>query len=158
MTKLLASSRYLIIIAVIGSFLAGTALLVFGGIATVETIIKALNPLKFEEKVLKDLSLAFIQLVDIFLIATAMYVIALGLYELFIDEKIVLPEWLEIHHLDDLKDKLLGVIVVVMAVFFLRELVSWDGQTNLLIPGGSIALIVASLTYFLSNKPKHPKE
>ena len=155
MTKLLSYSRFIIIIAVAGSFLAATALLIFGGISTVQTIAEALSPFKFDAKTIKALSLAFIQLVDVFLIGTAMYVIALGLYELFIDDTIKLPEWLEIHHLDDLKDKLMGVIVAVMAVFFLGQLVSWDGQSNLLYPGGAIALVTAALTYFLSNKPGH---
>lgn len=47
--------------------------------------------------------------------------------------KIQLPDWLEIHTLDDLKDKLIGVIVVVLAVLFLGQIVAWDGQRDLRI-------------------------
>ena len=42
----------------------------------------------------------------------------MGLYELFI-AKAPLPGWVEIRTLDDLKTKLLGLIVIALAVIFL---------------------------------------
>jgi uncharacterized membrane protein YqhA len=33
---------------------------------------------------------------------------ALGLYELFVDERIKVPHWLEIHSIDDLKSKVIS--------------------------------------------------
>ena len=86
------------------------------------------------------------------MLGTVIYIIAIGLYELFIDDQIQLPDWLEIHTLDDLKDKLIGVIVVVLAVLFLGQIVAWDGQRDLLSYGVSIALVIAALTYFLRGK------
>jgi uncharacterized membrane protein YqhA len=49
---------------------------------------------------------------------TVFYIIALGLYELFVDDRVELPQWLIIRNIDDLKNKLAGVVVVVMAVLF----------------------------------------
>ncbi len=155
MTRFFATARFTILIAVIGSFLAAITLLIFGGLVTIKVIAETVSSPKIEFKAMKDLLLAFIQLVDLYLIATAIFVIALGLYELFVDERVTVPAWLEIHHLDDLKEKLIGVIVAVMAVYFLGLLVSWDGQSNLLIPGGALALVTVALTYFISNKPRH---
>lgn len=96
--------------------------------------------------------MAFIDLADLFLVGTVLYVMALGLYELFIDDRLPLPAWLEIHDIDDLKGKLVGVVVVVLAVFFLGEAVGGDGQRDVLRLGGGIALVIAALTYFLSQK------
>jgi len=79
------------------------------------------------------------------------------LYELFIDDTLPLPSWLEIHNLDDLKSKLIGVVVVVLGVLFLGQVIAWDGQRDLLGYGTAIALIVAALTYFLSQQPKKAK-
>ena len=105
----------------------------------------------------KQLILSCIEVVDLFLLATVFYITALGLYELFIDERIKVPDWLEIHTIDDLKTKLTSVIVVVLSVLFLSEVVRWNGGTNILPLGSGIALVIAALTYFLSSQVKKPK-
>ena len=152
LSRFLASSRYLVMIAVIGSFLSATAILVYGGIEVILLIGDAFFSGKIDGKVAKSLLVSFIEIVDLFLLGTVIYIIAIGLYELFIDDQIRLPDWLEIHTLDDLKDKLIGVIVVVLAVLFLGQIVAWDGQRDLLSYGVSIALVIAALTYFLRGK------
>ncbi|MFN5933654.1 MAG: YqhA family protein, partial [Roseiflexaceae bacterium] len=62
-----------------------------------------------------------------------------------------LPAWLNISSLDDLKNKLTSVIVVVLGVVFLGKIVSWDGSSDILNIGASIALVIAALTWFLRN-------
>lgn len=156
--RLLARSRYLIIIAVVGSFLAALTLIVYGGIEAVVLVVETVTTGTVSSKGAKALALAFIELVDLFLLGTVFYIIAMGLYELFISDTIpLLPSWLEIHDLDDLKDKLASVVVVVMGVLFLGQVVTWDGQRDLLGYGVAIALVIAALTYFLSQKPKKDK-
>ena len=153
--RIVAGSRYLIVVAVAGIFIAATALLVYGALQTA-TLIAGLFGSPVSSKGAKALLLAAIELVDLFLLATVMYVIAAGLYELFIDDTLPLPSWLEIHNLDDLKSKLIGVVVVVLGVLFLGQVIAWDGQRDLLGYGAAIALVVAALTYFLSQQPKKP--
>jgi len=92
--------------------------------------------------------------VDGFLLATVFYIIALGLYELFIDDGLRVRDWLVIRSLDDLKYKLTGVLVVVLGVLFLGHVVAWDGEQNLLGLGVSVAAVIAALTYYLSQKTK----
>jgi uncharacterized membrane protein YqhA len=91
-------------------------------------------------------------------LSTVFYVIAVGLYELFIQDNLPLPKWLEFHTLDDLKDKLVGVIVVALAALFLGQTVSWDGKTDLLGYGVAVALVIAALTYFLTQKVGQAKK
>lgn len=155
--RILAKSRYLMLIAVLGSFAASVTLLIYGAAETVSTIVYALNSGSVSSENSKKLVLSFIEVVDLFLLATVFYITALGLYELFIDERIKVPDWLEIHTIDDLKTKLTSVIVVVLSVLFLSEVVKWNGMTNILPLGASIALIIASLTYFLSSQVKKQK-
>jgi uncharacterized membrane protein YqhA len=152
--RILSSSRYLVLIAVLGTFLAFIALLIYSSIETVKTIFDVAVAADFSTKGVKVLILSAIQIVDLFLVAIALYLISLGLYELFIDDTIALPKWLAIHNLDDLKEKLVSVIIIVMGVLFLGKLVDWDGKSDLLNPGMGIALMIASLTYFLSQKKK----
>ena len=89
-------SRYLILIAVLAIFVAALLLLAYGGALTVGAIQSTLGG-GADSKSAKALILSIIELVDLFLLATALYVIAAGLYELFIDEAAPLPSWLEIH-------------------------------------------------------------
>ncbi|TDY48177.1 uncharacterized protein UPF0114 [Paraburkholderia rhizosphaerae] len=84
-----------------------------------------------------------------FLIAIAVYIISIGLYTLFVDDKFALPNWLEINDLDDLKGHLVSVVIAVLAVLFLREAVAWDGTRDLAAFGGALALVIAALTFFL---------
>ncbi|WP_445250792.1 YqhA family protein [Microcoleus sp. OTE_8_concoct_300] len=154
--RILARSRYLMLIAVLGSFAASVTLLIYGALETVITIgHTATVPISSENS--KKLILSCIEVVDLFLLATVFYITALGLYELFIDERIKVPYWLEIHSIDDLKTKLTSVIVVVLSVLFLSEVVRWNGGTNILPLGAGIALVIAALTYFLSSQVKKPK-
>jgi uncharacterized membrane protein YqhA len=154
--RIVAGSRYLIVVAVAGIFVATIALLLYGALQTA-TLIAGLFESSVSSKGAKALLLAAIELVDLFLLATVMYVIAAGLYELFIDDTLPLPDWLEIHNLDDLKSKLIGVVVVVLGVLFLGQVIAWDGQRELLGYGAAIALMVAALTYFLSQQPNKAK-
>ena len=99
-----------------------------------------------------------IQLIDLYLVAVVMYLISLGLFELFIDDRLDLPDWLEIHDIDNLKEILVSVIIVVMAVYFLSVVLSWDkGDTSIRYLGGAIAVTILALTYFISQKAKTVK-
>jgi len=147
---LLASSRYLVIAAVIGSLVAALALFAYGMAETIAVVIDTIARADISSKGAKMLALAFIEIVDLFLLGTVLLMIAVGLFELFIDSNLALPEWLQIRTFDDLKNKLVGVVIVVLAVLFLGLVVSWDGERDLLRIGAAIALVIAALTYFLA--------
>ncbi len=158
MLKLLASSRYLIILAVIGSFVAGTVLLIFDVFDTIQLVALLDDSFKNPAKGGKLLMIEAIQLVDLYLVAVVMYLIALGLFELFIDDRLDLPDWLEIHGINDLKEILISVIMVVMAVYFLSVVLSWEkGDNSILYLGGGIAVMIFALTYFISQHSKKDK-
>jgi uncharacterized membrane protein YqhA len=145
--KLLKSSRFMVIIAVIGSFLAALTLLVYGGLKSVLIIVDIIHE-GVSDKGAKILTVSFIELIDLFLVSTIFYIVALGLYELFIDENIVIPSWLVIHNLDDLKNKMISSVILILAVYFLGAVVNWNGQTDLLQLSGSIAIIMLTLTAY----------
>jgi uncharacterized membrane protein YqhA len=151
-----SASRFLIVIPVLGSFVAATTLLVYGAVEIVQIISETLY-IGVSSKGAKSLALAFIEIVDLFLLGTVFYIIALGLYELFIDDSLSLPAWLSIHGLDDLTNKLAGVVILAMGVLFLGQVVTWDGQRDLLGYGAAIALVITALAYFLSHRSKPVK-
>lgn len=147
---ILASSRYLVLAAVMGSLVAAVALFAYGVAETVVVIVDAVSRGDVSSKGAKALTLSFIEIVDLFLLGTVLLMIALGLYELFIDSNLELPEWLHFRTFDDLKHKLVGVVIVVLAVLFLGHVVSWNGESDLLSIGAAIAMVIAALAYFLA--------
>src|SRR5919206_1059414 len=95
LARLLGLSRLLVGVAVVCIFVAATALSVYGVRETIGAALGVLAP-GAEGNSTGQLRLVFIEIVDLFLIATVMYVIAIGLYQLFIDATIPLPAWLTI--------------------------------------------------------------
>jgi uncharacterized membrane protein YqhA len=146
---ILASSRFFIAIAVLGAFLAAVALITYAAFVVFEVTWDAFShDINVEHA--KSLAVEFIELIDLFLLGTVLYIVALGLYELFIDDKLPMPRWLIIRDLDDLKDKLLGVVIVLLGVTFLGKVVTWDGDRDIVYFGAAIAAVIAALGGFVA--------
>ncbi len=148
------ATRYMILLAVVGSLLACATLLIYGFAEAIQLIWATIESGEVSRKGAKALSLEFIEIIDLFLLGTVFFVIAIGLYELFIDADIPVPPWLTIKTLDDLKTKLIGVVIVVLAVLFLGQVMAWDGERDLLGYGVAIASMIAALAFFLGGKKK----
>jgi len=65
-----------------------------------------------------------------------------------------MPHWLVIANLDDLEEKLTGIVVVLLAVTFLVNVVTWNGNLNILALGVSIGLVLFALGYLLKVRSK----
>lgn len=144
MNKLLSNSRYLILMAVFASLITAVMAFLWGGYKTFMVLSHLVEAVGGEGH---GVGVDLIAIMDTFLIATALYIFAVGLYELFIAD-LDLPEWLTIHNLHDLKAKLSGVIILVMAVTFLEHLVRWEDAAGTLMFAGSIAIITVALIAF----------
>ncbi|MDD1707266.1 MAG: YqhA family protein [Methanoregulaceae archaeon] len=79
-----ASSKWLFALAVIGTAMIAIYLFVVGFIVTLTTIVSSLAASQFDMDSLDKFMAEFIRIIDIFLVATVFYIIALGFYELFI--------------------------------------------------------------------------
>lgn len=149
MRRVLASSRYIMIIPVIGTFLGSVALILYEAIALCATFVEATHKGSVSAKAVKIFAVGIVEAVDVFLIGIAVYLISIGLYSLFIDDKLPLPKWLEVHNLEDLKGNLVSVVIAVLSVLFLREVVAWEGGSDIAAFGAGLALVIAALTFFL---------
>lgn len=143
--RLTAWTRFIMLIPVAGLFFGSVTLVTMAGVEVYRTIVEAIGG-HLEKKLAV---LEFIELADVFLLATVLYIMALGLFELFIDDRLPVPHWLEIHTLDDLKEKLVGVVVVVLAVSFLGKVIEAQSARDLMELGVGVAAVIAALSYFL---------
>ena len=149
MTRFLAACRHLLIIPVVGCVLltAGVVIMGMGRIVTAGVALARAGD--FSGKAVKLMSLAVIEIIDLFLVGTVAYITAIGLYKLFISSTDVeLPMRLKIRNLKDLENKIIGVIVAALAVAFLGKAAGVDQPEALLNYGGGIALVIAALAFF----------
>lgn len=149
MRSLLNASRFMVLAAVFGSLAGAAALFAYGLVDTAVVMTRTVASGDVSTKGAKALMLYFIEIFDLFLLGTVMLIMALSLYELFIDNDLKLPSRLQIHTFEDLKTNLITVVIAVMGVTFLGQIVSWDGQSDLLGLGVAVALVIAALNIYL---------
>jgi uncharacterized membrane protein YqhA len=152
--NILARSRYLLVIAIISIFLASIAVFIYGGVMVISIIPGAFSH-AFTVDGAKHLEIEAIELIDLFLLGAVLYITSLGLYELFIDEGLPMPHWLVVTSLDDLKERLIGVIIVLLAVTFLGYVVDWDGSISILELGAAIGIVIFALAFLLRSRSSH---
>ena len=162
--RVLWSARFFVLFAVVFSILGGIALFIVASVDIFEvvfnifsTYINGLHPEKFHENIVSGL----IGAVDLYLMAVVLFIFGFGLYELFISEVDVAKDEktsniLEVHSLDELKDKLGKVIVMVLIVnFFQRVLYTeYSSSLDLVYFAGSILALALAL-YFLHKGSNH---
>jgi uncharacterized membrane protein YqhA len=144
-------ARGSMLLAIVATFLIGTALLVHAVWEVVDAVIQLVR----WQTDTKKLTLVAIESVDAFLIVTVLHVVAIGLYQLYIQDQIPLPDWLIVENIDDLKTTLSGVVIIVLAVFFLGRAIVGDASQNLLLMGGGIAAVILALTFFVYVQHRH---
>lgn len=147
-------TRSIIILPVIATTVAALALMVWGFIDTIHFVRELLFPTA-ESLTRDEALLRAIEIVDMFLLATVVQVVSLGLYQLYFRQDLQLPKWLKIDTLDDLKSKLVGVSITVLAVYFLGKAITWNAGIDILYLGGAAAVVIVALTYFLSTIDRH---
>ncbi len=149
--------RYIIIVIVGATLIASIIMITAGFRTTIDGIflIKDIfNPSFHSNKILSK----FITAVDEFLFATVLFIFSIGLYELFIrpQESETKPYWLHIRSLEDLKEALGRVVLVILIITFFKNAIGMTYETpvSLVYLGISILLVAFSLfiTHILPKK------
>jgi uncharacterized membrane protein YqhA len=155
MTRLLAACRYLMVLPVIGCVLLTAGTMLMGVLRIYAAGNELVREGDLSAKAVKAMSLAVIEIIDLFLVGTVAYIVAVGLYKLFIsDSDISLPIRIKIRSLQDLEIKIVGVVVVALAVAFFGQAVAASDPATLLHSGGGIALMIAALAFFMRHGNK----
>ena len=152
MRKIVGLTRYTVFIPAIAAMIGAILLMAQGSIAIIVAVINSLR--KFTP--LKDVIVEVLTAVDGILLGTVLLVIGYGLYELFVDTKIEVPTWLEIKDLDDLKSKLIGVVVAIIAVVFVGVMVDSTRASDVVSYGVGAGALVLGLAVFALATRKNP--
>lgn len=162
--SLLWNSRFVVLFAVVASMVAAFAVFF---IVTVDVVGIAEHALHYadaslsatERSEIRSLTLTHVvEVVDGYLLATVLLIFSLGLYELFISDidlargKEMASKILVIESLDDLKNRLAKVILMILIVRIFEQAVRLKiaTTTDLILLSGAAALI--GLALFLSHQ------
>lgn len=149
--KFIGATRYLAIVPILGLAVAAAVMFGFGGLGLISFIIRSVAEMSAGGHATEVLPIfELLEYVHQFLIGTVLYITAMGLYQLFIQE-VPLPLWMKTESSEDLETNLVGVTVVVLAIEFLGAVFS-GRQDNLLEYGAGIALPIAALGLFIGMK------
>jgi uncharacterized membrane protein YqhA len=103
----------------------------------------------------RNLQLFLIE-IDLFLIGATLLIAAIGLYELFVARidpahtRRPLPAWLEMNDLNDLKARVIAMVILVVTVTFTDVLLEFDKATlDVLYLAAGVAVFIAALTLYL---------
>lgn len=144
MRKLLGLTRYAVIVPAVASIIGALVLMVFGSIEMFVAVFEAATGSSY----LKDTIVEVLTAVDAILLGTVLLVIGYGLYELFIDTELEVPTWLQVNDLDDLKSKLIGVVVAIIAVVFVGVFVDYNRSEDVAAYGLGAGALVIGLAVF----------
>ncbi len=145
--RLTGWTRFIAGVPAIGLFITSVVLAVATFIDMVAVTIECVT----ESATLQTLATQYIEFADIFLLAVVLYIMALGLFTLFVTDEIPLPKWLSFHDFDDLKERLVSVICVMLGVYFLGEVMKGADPRDLLLLGISASIVVMAMTFFVKH-------
>ncbi len=147
MKRILGFTRFIAVLGVISSLVLSLLMFVSVMARTVRLVRETFLDLG-TEKMGKILLVASIEQADVLLVATALMVIAFGLYALFVGKIDSIPDWLEIKTFTDLKDKLVNVAVVALVVAFFSLVIENQHKWSVLEIGGGIGIVILAVAAY----------
>ena len=166
--KILWKSRMMVFLAVVAAIISAFIMIIMGCLevfSVIKDIMQSiLNPDSYEGFSKTAVS-HLVSAIDDYLIGTVFLIFGIGLYELFIS-KIDIAEKDEtssrvliIHDLDQLKEKIAKVVIMVLIVTFFKYAVNinYSEMINLLYLSIGILLIAVSI-YLTHKSPRESKK
>lgn len=137
-------TRLIVELGVLSSFAFSLALFIAAIAQAYHTIGEAFRRLG-EADTTKHLLVAAVEQTDTLLVGMALLIISLGLQALFIGQLQNVPAWLHVRTFDDLKQKLIGVVITALAVNFFAVALEWTGGAEILTYGAAIAAVILAV-------------
>jgi uncharacterized membrane protein YqhA len=149
--QVLSWSRIVVVVPVIVLLLSAISSFAYGTDVFVRSVARVV-----EDPELTSHNLGFLLLLtDLFLVGATLMIAAFGFYDLFItradpdSSSLRLPGWLRMRDLNDLKARVISMVILVAAVTFADVAVESEGGLNTLYLGAAVALVIIALTAFL---------
>ncbi len=156
---MLTLSRLLVLIPVIFLLLDAAGSFVYGS----DILVRSATGLISEPAKIGGRLGLFLIVMDTFLVGATLMIAAFGFYELFIvkgeqvGRRYWLPGWLKMSDLEDLKARVVSMLILVAAITFVDRTVEAHDEQEVLFLGVGISIIIAALTAFLWFGKRRPQ-
>jgi uncharacterized membrane protein YqhA len=149
--RMLAGSRLLVLIPVVFLLVDAVGSFVYGS----DILVRSLSHDVGEPARIGGRLGIFLVVMDTYLVGATLMVAAFGFYELFVlkraldEHKYWLPHWLRMHDLEDLKARVVSMLILVASITFVDIAVESHDERGVLFLGLGIAVVIVALTVFL---------
>jgi uncharacterized membrane protein YqhA len=157
-------TRYVSIVAVIFGAIGAVLMFVIGAVTTVDAVLTYLGgheQAAFSSDAALAATVEIVSSLDQFLLGLVLLVFAFGVYSLWIatdtaaeSSRVHAPEWIKVTSITDLKVQLIEVVAVLLAVLFLKGVLSVPETvwSDLVVP---IAVVLLAGSVWLIRKAGH---
>lgn len=146
----LSLARLTVVLPVIVLVLSGVGAYIYGTAMAVHSVVDIADH-PFAEHNLR----LFLIEIDLFLIGATLIIAAIGLYELFVaridpaNSRRPMPDWLVMNDLNDLKARVISMIILVSAVSFADVLLEFGNELKVLYLAAGVGIFIIALTIYL---------
>jgi len=148
---MLTWSRQIVLIPVVFLLLDAIGAFAYGS----AVFVAALTRLHLATRIQVESILGkFLVVMDAYLVGATLLIAAFGFYELFIareqgSQRFWMPSWLKMHDLEDLKARVVSMLILVAAITFVDAAIAAQNEQSVLYLGIGISIVIAALTAFL---------
>jgi uncharacterized membrane protein YqhA len=153
MKPTLRVSRYLLVVTVVGCIVMFGVVTIYAALS-VGSVILRIHVGGYALTDIAAVTVAAFKILDLFLLGTILYIVALGLAALFLDAEAALPRWFKVGELQDLKVIVSQSVVVVLLIAFLGDVLEWENGTDIAFVGGGVAAVIAAIALMLRSGPR----
>jgi uncharacterized membrane protein YqhA len=148
--RMLGRSRLLILVPVIFLLVDAAGSFFYGCVIFIRTLLDVLRP----HAEISTVTGRFLVVMDTYRVGATLLISAFGFYFLFIGRDtsphaLYLPSWLRMHDLEDLKARVVSMLILVAAITFVDVVIETRDEQGAFWLGLGIAVVIGALTAFL---------
>ena len=154
MGRVVGATRFLFVAAVAALLVLAALLIIYGTVTVFQSVVDLFTDPEFNTAGTKEITLEAIEIVDIFLLGIAVFILGTGIYTLFIDS-VGLPDAMRVGSLGEMKAILASTIIVVIGVGYLGVLFRDGDPLDKGLVGLGAAAVIAALTFYVRSSKGH---
>jgi len=134
--RFVAASRYVMLVGIIGLIVGALEACVWSAVNAYHVLNALLRNEQYATGVV-----GLLHMLDAFLAAAVLLLVAVGTYDLFIAPLENVPDSLMVRSIGALKTRFASMLVLLMTVTFVEHVLSWTDPWSTLVFAGAIAIV-----------------
>ncbi len=143
LARLVGGGRFLMLVGILGLIAGALEACVWSAVNAYRVLVALLRREQYASGVV-----GLLHMLDAFLVAAVLLIVAVGTYGLFIAPLEGVPGALVVRDFGALKARFASMLVLLMTVTFAEHVLSWVDPWDTLVFGGAIALVSLTLVAY----------